>query len=229
MPPQPKGLPPLPDSLEKPDPNTPRGQILEAARLAFSEGGFDSTTTRAIAERAGVNLAMVHYYFGSKETLYRRVLAGEMVQVVRTIMGAMLASDRPAANRLLDMVDLVHLAFRADPIRLAIVRREIGQGAPHGTAVVRELGTVGPQGLRHLVLGVIEEGQRDGDLAPADPRTILSLLMTGAFGMLFVSPMLSVIFEIPSLDDEQWHQILEGQRALLQRAISTKGSQEKQT
>jgi hypothetical protein len=41
--------------------------------------------------------------------------------------------------------------------------------------------------------------------------------------------MLSVIFEIPSLDDEQWHQILEGQRALLQRAISTKGSQEKQT
>ena len=42
-----------------------RDLILEAARGVLAERGFPGATVREIANRAGVNPAMVHYYFGS--------------------------------------------------------------------------------------------------------------------------------------------------------------------
>lgn len=42
---------------------------MEAAEELFAEKGFDGTSVRDIAEEAGVNLAMISYYFGSKEKL----------------------------------------------------------------------------------------------------------------------------------------------------------------
>ncbi|MFZ5609374.1 MAG: TetR/AcrR family transcriptional regulator [Pseudomonadota bacterium] len=48
--------------------------ILQAAEQVFAELGFKGATTAAIAERAGVPKANVHYYFATKEKLYRRVI-----------------------------------------------------------------------------------------------------------------------------------------------------------
>src|SRR5258708_31811845 len=46
-----------------------REHILVAAEELFGEKGFDGTSVRDIAQKAGVNLAMISYYFGSKEKL----------------------------------------------------------------------------------------------------------------------------------------------------------------
>lgn len=46
-----------------------RAQILEAAEQLFAEKGYEGTSVRDIAGHAGVNLAMISYYFGSKEKL----------------------------------------------------------------------------------------------------------------------------------------------------------------
>ena len=48
-----------------------RLQIVETALDMFGQGGFEKTSTRAIADRAGVNLGSITYYFGSKKGLYR--------------------------------------------------------------------------------------------------------------------------------------------------------------
>lgn len=47
--------------------------ILDTAERLFSEHGYDGTSTRAIAHEAGVNMAMLNYYFGSKEGLYKAI------------------------------------------------------------------------------------------------------------------------------------------------------------
>ncbi|WP_169064110.1 TetR family transcriptional regulator [Geodermatophilus dictyosporus] len=44
--------------------------MLSAARAAFAERGFDGATIRAIATAAGVDPALVHHYFGSKDKLF---------------------------------------------------------------------------------------------------------------------------------------------------------------
>lgn len=47
-----------------------REAILEAARQRFAEHGFDGATIRGIAADAGVDPALVHHYFGTKERLF---------------------------------------------------------------------------------------------------------------------------------------------------------------
>jgi AcrR family transcriptional regulator len=51
-----------------------REHILVAAEDLFAEKGFDGTSVRDIAQQAGVNLAMISYYFGSKEKLLESLI-----------------------------------------------------------------------------------------------------------------------------------------------------------
>lgn len=47
-----------------------KSEILTAAREVFGESGYDRSTVREIASRAGVDPALIHHYFGSKEDLF---------------------------------------------------------------------------------------------------------------------------------------------------------------
>ncbi|MBI1260123.1 MAG: DUF1956 domain-containing protein [Rhizobiales bacterium] len=49
-------------------------RVLEAARTLFADRGFQSTTVRDIAMRAGTNVASINYHYRSKEELYRATL-----------------------------------------------------------------------------------------------------------------------------------------------------------
>src|SRR5882672_10000891 len=49
--------------------NDKQVQIMETAETLFAEKGFNGTSVRDIAEKAHVNLAMISYYFGSKDKL----------------------------------------------------------------------------------------------------------------------------------------------------------------
>ncbi|SNY50975.1 TetR/AcrR family transcriptional regulator [Paractinoplanes atraurantiacus] len=51
-----------------------RASILEAARSSFAEKGFDKASIRSIAAGAGVDPALVHHYFGTKEKLFLAAL-----------------------------------------------------------------------------------------------------------------------------------------------------------
>jgi TetR/AcrR family transcriptional regulator len=65
-----------PDAAPGPDTEAPATSIrlLDAAEEVFGEQGFAGATTSAIAERAGVTKALVHYYYRNKETLHRAVM-----------------------------------------------------------------------------------------------------------------------------------------------------------
>ncbi|MGH7014059.1 MAG: CerR family C-terminal domain-containing protein [Stellaceae bacterium] len=51
-----------------------RRRLIETAIEVFAAHGYDGTSTRLLAERAGVNLPAIQYHFGSKEGLYRAVV-----------------------------------------------------------------------------------------------------------------------------------------------------------
>ncbi len=51
-----------------------RAEILAAARSSFASKGFASTTIRAVAAQAGVDPALVHHYYGSKDDLFMAAL-----------------------------------------------------------------------------------------------------------------------------------------------------------
>ncbi|MPM22688.1 putative HTH-type transcriptional regulator YttP [bioreactor metagenome] len=57
---------------------TTEQKIVEAARKIFTQKGYAATKTRDIAEEAGINLALLNYYFGSKENLFKQIVNEEL-------------------------------------------------------------------------------------------------------------------------------------------------------
>lgn len=60
-------------------------KIKEAARQVFTRKGYAATRTRDIAEEAGINLALLNYYFRSKEKLFQEVMAEKVMQLFGVI------------------------------------------------------------------------------------------------------------------------------------------------
>lgn len=115
-----------------------RKQILEAADALFGERGFDATTTRDIAERSGVNKALIHYHFGAKDDLLEVVLEAHYTKLQAALQAAMMSTDGLAAQveALLDAyADYLaeHRAFAR------IVQREIASGNHVEKIVARTL------------------------------------------------------------------------------------------
>jgi AcrR family transcriptional regulator len=59
---------------EKPSREDTTSRILSTATRLFAAQGYDGTSTKDICERAGVNIAAIHYHFGSKENLYHSII-----------------------------------------------------------------------------------------------------------------------------------------------------------
>lgn len=83
---------------------TKKEYILEKAEALFSEKGFDATSVRDIAKAAGINIAMISYYFGSKEKL--------MEELFKMRMSVGLASVKEIAeNKELSTIEKIEKAL----------------------------------------------------------------------------------------------------------------------
>jgi AcrR family transcriptional regulator len=98
-----------------------RERLLHAALRLFAERGFDKTSTRGIAQAAGVNIAAINYYFGDKAGLYRAVFreplgtaCGHAEHVAGPELSLRDALDRFISHFLepLKRSDLAHLCTR---------------------------------------------------------------------------------------------------------------------
>ncbi|MDR1426500.1 MAG: TetR family transcriptional regulator [Bifidobacteriaceae bacterium] len=135
-----------------------REQILEAARAEFAAKGFQGATTRAIADAAGVNIALLAHYFGGKQQLFAATL--DLPDAVSEQMARVLTGDlRDAAEPL----TRVYLGLWEDPATrgqlLAIVRSGLSDGEALGR--LRELLT----GTLHIATDL--DPEREAGLALA--------------------------------------------------------------
>lgn len=116
-----------------------RRRILQTALEVFAAEGYDGASTRLLAERAGVNLPAIQYYFGSKEGLYRAVIE-HIVQHNETHLAplsaklqAVLGDPETPAEPLLDLlcemlesfVTLISSGVQDESRRLFYARAEI--------------------------------------------------------------------------------------------------------
>ena len=62
-------------------------RIKEAARIVFTRKGYAATRTRDIAEESGFNLALINYYFRSKEKLFDIIMLEHLQLFIHSIMG----------------------------------------------------------------------------------------------------------------------------------------------
>jgi AcrR family transcriptional regulator len=73
-----------------------REAILSAARTQFAEHGYDGATIRAIARTAGVDPALVHHYYGSKESLFAAAM--QLPFIPSEVITAALTQNEPGGS-----------------------------------------------------------------------------------------------------------------------------------
>ncbi len=104
-----------------------RENILDSAYRLFGEVGFDAASTREIAELSGVNKALIHYHFKSKDALLTAVLDHYYQELDRLLLEA-LAGEGSLRDRLERTID-AYVDFLAANINFSrIVQRESAGG-----------------------------------------------------------------------------------------------------
>jgi AcrR family transcriptional regulator len=145
-----------------PAPTPTRDTILDAAEREFAGRGYAATTIKHLAAAAGVNSALLYYYFTDKETLYRemlrRVLGAFANEGVRRMQGA---ATPEAAVRQFVALQLEFMSARPHVPRL-IVRELVDYDAAHAERGIAHAAA----GLFAHLCGVIERGQRAGVFCP---------------------------------------------------------------
>ncbi len=81
-----------------------RDEILNVAERLFSEQGFEAISVREISKTADINIAMVSYYFGSKEKLYEEVVNRKLISSEMIVKH--IAQYDTYSNKLFAIVDL---------------------------------------------------------------------------------------------------------------------------
>lgn len=183
-------------------PEESRAAILQAAVREFSREGLAGARTDAIARAAGVNKALLHYYFKDKETLYGAVLDQVFGGLTESIQEA-LASDLPPKEKLLAYVGAHFDYIASHPLFPRIAQGEMmraGRGrAPQFERIVKQYFVP----LFRRLAAVIQEGQAAGDFRPVDPTHFVPSMIAVIVFHFTNAPVLRMIAGIDPFAPER--------------------------
>jgi AcrR family transcriptional regulator len=165
-------------------------RILAAAVQEFAEKGFFGARMQAMAAAAGVNKAMLHYYFRSKENLYRQVLQVTF-QALWQNVEEILQEEAPIIQRLDRVVDLYMDLFIRNPGLVRIILREVAGGGEQLHQSIKYLKGIGITPRRSLLRVEAEMGFSQDDLL----HLIVSLIGLCLFST-FAEPFLGELFDL---------------------------------
>jgi AcrR family transcriptional regulator len=207
-----------PADLTPPPADSPSGSILAATRELFAEAGFTGVTVRAIARHAGVNLAMINYYFGSKDRLMDAVLTQELQHLLHDVVTGL--DNAAAAEQVLTEFPLRILdALRRDPLRLRLMRLAISTEPDRLRRIIRSLGEHSVLGVGRVLADLVAEAQTRGSIAPMPTRSVLLFLMTNAYGLVFMEPIAREVVGFALDDDEHWREHRSNLARLLRQGL----------
>ena len=178
-----------------------RNQILDAAEQLFAEQGFARTTIKQIGRAAGVNSALLYYYFADKEELYQEVLRRLIGNLVERTSGSL---DRPGPpeSRLRALVAAQAEAIASNPRFPRLLVRELAESdAAHAVGPLHVLAATTFRRLCDLV----REGQAAGVFRRGlDPRFAAISIVSQVAYFTIARPAIRILLnsgaEGPSLE-----------------------------
>lgn len=186
-------------------------KILEAANTIFLEKGFDGARMQDIANEAGINKALLHYYFRSKEKLFDAVFSRTVVKLM-PILAEFLTSDKAIEikirNFVSDYIDLI----QANPMLPIFVLYELKSNSDKITGMLNLQGMLDTSVLRDQ----LREGNDKGHLKPVDPKHFMVNLLSMTVFPFVAKPLLQSNFKI---DDPSWGKFIEERKKIIPETI----------
>jgi AcrR family transcriptional regulator len=176
-----------------------RQRILQAARLVFSERGYDGATFQAIAARADLTRPAINHYFSSKRTLYREVLE----QTNDIVIGAGIREAQGETTLTGRLTAFISVAVRANsdnPAVSAFLISAVLESQRHPELNRPENDSVGI--TRSFVTGVVNDAIERGEVATdIDPAALVETLLVVMCGVAFYSGYVRSYEELLAVSD----------------------------
>lgn len=188
----------LPNILIKMAENNPTSEekIRIAATKVFLAKGFDGATTRAIAEESGMNLALVNYYFRSKEKLFSEIF-DEMLRLFFQGMIDLFKKPMTLKEKVIALLDHDYEMFTSNPDLLVFIISEVHRNPERFFKMVQLRTIVDHQFFDHQ----FQEGVDQGIIKPIKGENALMLIMS-SMQSIFSNKLL--IMHVMEMNEDQF-------------------------
>ncbi len=177
--------------IEKAPPKRPRRQqqrsirtqrkLLEAALQAFAENGFKGTSTRDIAERAGVHHPLITYHFKNKEELWRTAADSVFSRFVRVLKNVREETAQATPRDRMAAMIRAYVHYAADNPAL---HKVLFQESSHSNPRLEWLIETYMRPLFEVAAGDLRELQAEGIAPPGDPALLFNMIRVSAGALL---------------------------------------------
>ncbi len=170
--------------------------ILAVARDVFLEKGKQGARMQEIAHRAGVNKALLHYYFRSKEQLYQRVFEAEMTQFIHHLLEAI-----PQEGDFFQFLEVFVRSYirrvAASPQLVRFVLWEMREGCQTLHQVLQRVFDGDP--VKHSPFFIrVTKAIENGEIRPVDPLHLFMNVLSMCVYPFLMAPLLEQV--VPGLD-----------------------------
>ena len=158
--------------------------IINTAEKLFAVTGFDATSVRDIAKEAGVNIAMISYYFGSKEKLMEAVFEQRTNNIrikVENLMQNQEMTNLQKVNILID--DYVEKFISQQEFHKIMMREQLIDKNTPIAGFIHELKKRNLQSIKKL----IQDGQKSGEFKKNIDIVLMMTTMVGTVSQMITS------------------------------------------
>ncbi|RYH08286.1 TetR family transcriptional regulator [Tropicimonas sp. IMCC6043] len=176
------------------DAEATRAAILDAARAEFAENGLGGGRIDAIADRAGINKAMIYHYFGSKDALFAEVLQ-QNYALIRAAEAKLELARLEPAEAVGTFVEFSFDYVAANPEFIKLLNEENLHGGRHlNPDLARQLNSPVVAALSDVLARGVESGLFRKDV---DPQHLYITIASICYFPVSNRCTLSAIFDLP--------------------------------
>lgn len=165
-----------------------REHILDIAENLIAEFGYEGTSTRLLAKEAGVNVAMISYYFGSKEKLFEALIE-RRTSVTHEKLTSLVKEETDPWLKLSKVIDLYVERILSNPKFHRIICREIS--LLQRSAMTENLNEILVKNAKELIK-IVKHGIKEKVFREVDPEMTVTTLF-GTISQTTMSTTLSYL------------------------------------
>jgi len=163
-------------------------KILEAAKTVFIKKGMDGSRMQEIADEAGINKALLHYYFRSKQKLFEAIFSNVLKQIFPDIK-ALITSEKPIEDKIKIFVEKYTGLLLKNPYLPSFLLKELHRDPEFPASVIRSQG-VNPNELFNMLKKEMEAGK----IRKMNPRDLMTNILALSIFPFAAKPMLQILF-----------------------------------
>jgi AcrR family transcriptional regulator len=186
--------------------------IIEAAKKIFVKRGLAGARMQDIADEAGINKAMLHYYYRSKDKLFE-IVFNEAIGKVLGRLGTVLNQPMPMLEKIPAIVESYIDGLMEAPYLPMFVLNEINQ---QPEMFIQRLKTQGSFPNILLFLKEIVEAGKQGQMKEVSPIQLLLNILSLCIFPFVARPMVQGILQ---LDNVQYNMIMEDRKKVITEVI----------